>query len=388
MSVGLLRLAWGALCLGAAVLILAPAPAYPLWLAAVAATEWCHVLALLSALALVPFGPPSAAGRAAALLGAAALLIALTPLVRARDVARTLPSGLREAFGPGAAPQGADAPFQLQPLLLPEALRGAAAAPVREWSAVYSRPAPGVELGLDLYAPEAGGGPRPAVVVIHGGSWQSGDRGEFKDFNRWLASRGYVVASVDYRLAPLWPFPAAAEDVRAALAWLRTRAGELGLDPSRIVTLGRSAGGQLALLAAYTDPSVRGVVAFYAPADLKLAYELRGNPLVIDGPAILSAYLKGPPGRFPELYEAASPLSLAGRPSPPTLLIHGDKDELVWVGHSELLEKKLKDAGRPCYFLRLPWATHGCDANLSGPCGQLSAYAVERFLASVTAPAS
>jgi dipeptidyl aminopeptidase/acylaminoacyl peptidase len=83
------------------------------------------------------------------------------------------------------------------------------------------------------------------------------------------------------------------------------------------------------------------------------------------------------------VYDAASPLNFVARGTPPTLLLHGGRDELVFPAQSERLAVRLTQAGRPHLFLRLPWATHGCDVNFSGPCGQISTYAIERFLAAV-----
>jgi len=176
------------------------------------------------------------------------------------------------------------------------------------------------------------------------------------------------------------------EDVRSAVAYVKAHAKELGADPGRIVLLGRSAGGQLALCAAYehADPSVRGVAAFYAPNDLVYAYSRPSNPRIMDSRAVISAYMGGPPDKAAALYTRASPLEMVGPKTPPTFLLHGLRDELVWKVHSERLEERLRSAGRPGYFLRLPWATHGCDYNLSGPCGQLTLYAMERFLSAVT----
>jgi acetyl esterase/lipase len=76
---------------------------------------------------------------------------------------------------------------------------------------------------------------------------------------------------------------------------------------------------------------------------------------------------------------------LIGPGTPPTLLVHGRKDEIVWVEQSRRLDARLAEASRPRFLLELPWATHGCDFTLAGPCGQLTTYAVERFLAAVTA---
>jgi acetyl esterase/lipase len=230
-----------------------------------------------------------------------------------------------------------------------------------------------------------GGGPAPGVLVIHGGSWQTGDSGQLAALNRYLAARGYLVAAVDYRLAPSSIFPAALEDVRAALRHLKANAATIGLDPQRLVLLGRSAGGQLALLAAYAgaDPAIEGVVSFYGPADMLYGYENPSNPRVSDSRGILEAYLGGSPTEVPAAYHLASPIELVGPESPPTLLIHGGRDELVSPMQSERLAARLEEAGRPHLLLRLPWATHGFDFSFNGPGSQLSTYAIERFLAVV-----
>jgi acetyl esterase/lipase len=225
------------------------------------------------------------------------------------------------------------------------------------------------------------------VVVVHGGAWQRGDPSQLAPLNHYLAARGYQVAAISYRLSPAHPFPAAHDDVLAALAYLKKHAADLGLDPTRLALLGRSAGGQLALLAAYTaaDPAIRGVVAFYAPTDMRYGYANPANPRVIDSRGVLEAYLGGGPDLASAAYDAASPVDFVGPATPPTLLIHGGRDELVSPRQSERLAERLARAGRPHLLLRLPWATHGCDFNFGGPSGQLSTYAVERFLAAVMA---
>ena len=100
--------------------------------------------------------------------------------------------------------------------------------------------------------------PIPAVIVVHGGGWQGGGSMDFTALNAYLASRDYVVAAINYRSAPRAHFPAQRDDVYAAMAYLKTHAMELGVDPSRLVLLGRGEGGQLALLAVYTsgEPSI------------------------------------------------------------------------------------------------------------------------------------
>lgn len=385
------RLPLGAALASLSLLIVFHAPAYPFFVLEVGATEWGYLLAALALATGLPGWSASRSGKTGAALGAFAFLVSLAPLAQAWLVARDLSPELAAAFGEAKPSARPGAPARRAPLVLLDLLRGIAAPAVQESTVVYAKR--GEEaLGMDVYRPaaSASAGPAPGVLVIHGGSWQGGDRGQLPALNRYLAARGYVVASADYRLAPLHPFPAAAEDMRAAVDYLKEHAKELGLDPTRLVLLGRSAGGQVALLAAYTakDPAIRGVVAFYAPADLNLAYAVPGNPLVLDGRAVLRAFLGGTPSDVPALYDAASPIGFVGPSTPPTLLIHGNRDEMVWVKHDEVLSDRLQAAGRPHFFLRLPWATHGFDYNFNGPGGQLSTYAVERFLAAVTAPAA
>ncbi|MBI3608174.1 MAG: alpha/beta hydrolase [Nitrospirae bacterium] len=312
----------------------------------------------------------------------------LTPLIRAVPVAHDLPMQFSAAFGEATPRSSPDARPRRAPLDVVDLFSGMTVAPISPESLVFAK-RDGETLSLDVYrahlSPDAGGTGAPGILVIHGGSWQSGDRTELSTLNRYLADRGYVVAAIDYRLGPRFAFPAALEDVRDAIRSLKANASLFGLDSSRLVLLGRSAGGQLALLAAYTfgDPAIRGVVAFYAPADLDYAYEHPANPAVINSRAILESYLDGSPDRVPERYRAASPIQFVGPLTPPTLLIHGGRDELVTPLQSERLAARLVEARRPSFFLRLPWATHGCDANVAGPCGQITTYAIEHFLAAV-----
>jgi len=211
-------------------------------------------------------------------------------------------------------------------------------------------------------------------------------RTDLAPLNRYLAARGFGVAAISYRLAPDHPHPAASEDVSAAIAYLKTNAGKFGIDPSRMVLIGRSAGGQLALLEAYrgNDPAIRGVVGFYAPSDQKYGYDHPSKPRVFDSRGILEGFLGGTPATVPEAYASSSPINYVGSHTIPTLLIHGTRDELVFPAQSQRLAERLAAAGRQHLYLEIPWGRHGCDFNFSGPCGQMSTYAIERFLAAVT----
>jgi acetyl esterase/lipase len=204
--------------------------------------------------------------------------------------------------------------------------------------------------------------------------------------NHWLAREGYAVAAIDYRLAPKAVWPAQRDDVRAAMAWLKTRASELGIDPTRLVLLGRSAGGQIAGAVAYTenDPSIRALVALYSPHDMHFAWKYARDDDVLKSPQLLKAFLGGTPETARLAYDSASAYLNVSPKVPPTLMIHGVLDTLVWYKQSERLDAKLTEAKVPHVFVSFPWATHAFDYNLSGPGGQLTTYTLRRFLAGVT----
>jgi acetyl esterase/lipase len=368
-------------CLALSLLAIFPAPTYLLWEISILVTEWGHILAGVSLLLFI-FNFHQA--RLAAALSLLAAVLAITPLIRAIPVAAQLPTQMRAAFGATNFSTISNAPARLKSFDVFGLVRGVDSPEIEYKSLVYSS-IDSQNLKLDFYPPPTLSRPAPGVIVIHGGSWRSGDSQQLAPLNTYLATRGYAVAAINYRLTPRWRFPAARDDVIAALAFLKTHADSLHLNPQRFVLLGRSAGGHLALLVAYTqpDPAIRGVISFYGPADLHWSYAHPGNPLVIDTHDILHAFLGGSPEQVPANYDAASPLRFVEASTPPTLLIHGGRDELVSVRQSERLAERLAQAGASYFLLRLPWATHAGDFNFSGPFGQMSTYAIERFLATV-----
>ncbi|QEC54277.1 alpha/beta hydrolase [Anseongella ginsenosidimutans] len=246
---------------------------------------------------------------------------------------------------------------------------------------------PGCYLELDFY-PSQAGGLSPCIIVIHGGSWSSGHSRQLPELNSRLAGSGYHVAAINYRLAPQYQSPLAVEDVQNAMAFLRKHAGELKIAPDRFVLLGRSAGGQIALQAAYAlcDPGIRGVVAYYAPADMVWGYSAPASRLIMDSCKVMEAYLGGSYSAVPENYHSASPLEALAENAPPTLLLHGKNDVLVAYEHSVRLALALRAAGTRHYLLSLPGGTHGFDYVLDGPEGQLATYAVRYFLKVILAP--
>jgi acetyl esterase/lipase len=379
-----LRLLAGAAMAALAATSLVDAPVWPLLVLRILVTELGYALAL-PAVALLAAGSDTPTGRVGSALGLLAAGLGLAPALRAAQIGRRLPEQLAAAFGEATPRAGPGALPRPAPLVIADLLRGVTSPLVRRSRRVYVV-RDGQPLSLDLYQPAHAEGAAPGVLVVHGGSWEHGDSTEMASLNRYLAARGYIVAAINYRLSPAHPFPAARDDVLAALSYLKANAAAIGLDPARIVLLGRSAGGQLALLVAYTaaDPAIRGAIGFYPATDLAYGYDHPCDPRLLDGCAIVRLYLGGAPDKIPATYAAASPITFAGPAAPPTLLVHGLRDELVEPAQSERLAARLAQADRPHLLLRLPWATHGYDANFSGPAGQLSTYAVERFLAAVT----
>jgi acetyl esterase/lipase len=379
---GRVRLTAAILLLCVSILIVIPAPLYPLWKLEIAATEWSPYLALASLLVLLPgwrYGRYSIHSSMLALL---VFCIDATPLLRAFDIAETLPSRLEQAFGTVVPHSLPDAPALNKPLTLRLLYESPPAPNVDVKTLIYASRISGF-LSLDLYKSTAVSSPRPVVVVVHGGSWHGGDREDLPDLNFYLASRGYAVAAISYRFAPQFRDPAQTQDLNDAISYLKSNAAPLGIDPKMIALLGRSAGGHMVLLSAYknADPAIRGVVALYPPTDQVFGYQ---NPShVIDSRRILQDYLNGTPLSAPIKYIENSPIRFVKAGLPPTLLIHGTKDELVSIRQSRMLQERLIANGVPNVLLELPWATHGCDYVFNGPCGQLSTYAIERFLAAV-----
>lgn len=354
----------------------------PAWMLAVIVTEYGHWLLVLPlGLALTAYSTVEGVWRGTVFVLAAVTTVGLLrPAFTAALMAGRLKINLARAFGPVAV-----AGPQWSWLRLVLGWRTQLGAVRTE---VYSQPV-GAELKLDFYPAAAGasaGRPAPCVVVIHGGGWDSGDRRQLAEYNHRLAARGYAVAALDYRLAPRWIWPAQKEDVFTALHWLRAEAESLGIDPARLVLLGRSAGGQIAVASGYAarDLGVCGVISFYGMADMRFVYSVARENDFLKSRRLLRKFLGGTPGEVPGNYDDASGHRLLDRNSPPTLLLHGALDTLVWRRHSDCLETDLRAATVPHYHLALPWATHAFDLNTDGPGGQLADCAISHFLAAVT----
>ena len=349
------------------------------WKLALLASDFGHWVVLgpllLGVVASLLLGDHGGFRGAIVILCVAAAGLLLKPSWQARQIAQTLPGALEREFGKIVfSPE--EAPFSIGGLF--RRVVEPVAVEVKKFSG---------ELALDFYRGVGGERkPVPCVIVVHGGGWDSGDREQLAGLNHWLARQGYAVAAIDYRLAPKAVWPAQRDDVRAAIVWLKAHASELGIDATRLVLLGRSAGGQIAGAVAYTenDPAIRGFVGLYSPYDMHFAWKYARDDDVLKSPQLLRAFLGGTPEMAGAAYDSASAY-LNVRPTvPPTLLIHGTIDTLVWYKQSERLDAKLTEAKVPHVFVSLPWATHAFDYNLAGPGGQLTTYALRRYLAAVT----
>jgi acetyl esterase/lipase len=370
----------------AALLVLVPAQTTLLWMLEIIAREQGYWFALLT-IAVAAIGliaksvRSSRAQRVAIGISLIAGLVLLKPTVQAILVGRSLPARLA-TVGDTTPRATSAAPARHAPVQFATLFTGI---PVhlRPRTLSYAA-ANGDTLRMDFIA--AATQPAPLVVVIHGGAWRTGSRADMAELGQYLADRGYAVAAVSYRLAPRFQYPAAREDVRRAILYLEQNGPSLGVDPTRIVLLGRSAGGHLALLSAYADrdPAIRGVVGLYPPVDLRWAHAHPSNPRVLNSTRVLEEFLGGSPAATGNRYKEASPLSYVDSGTPPTLLIHGEGDELVFTENVRRLDARLAATTRPHVLITLPWATHACDYFIAGPCGQIVTYAVERFVAAVT----
>lgn len=196
----------------------------------------------------------------------------------------------------------------------------------------------GRALRCDIYEPPDSTRNGAAVLLLHGGSWQNGDRAQLRGYGILLGREGYVCVASEYRLLPDHGWPTQLHDAKAALRWMRASARELGIDPDRIVVEGNSAGGHLALLVAGTAGSeelagpahpgvadhVAAVIAVYAPTVLTVP---RKTVTTDGGARMMASFGEGDEGM--RNAQLASPITHAGPDFPPTLLIHGSADTIV-----------------------------------------------------------
>jgi acetyl esterase/lipase len=256
-----------------------------------------------------------------------------------------------------------------------------------------------------------------AFVYFHGSAWWILD----KDFGtrplfRQLASQGHVIMDVAYRLCPEVDIYGMIGDVKRAVAWMKANAARYQINPEHVVLAGGSAGGHLALLAAYAphhpkltppdvqgrDLSVRAVVSYYGPTDLRACYRQTDQARLINLPKVeiglpdaadmkknmteagrIDTLLGGHLHEVPEIYELASPVAHVQPDCPPTLLIQGEPDVITPAGATRDMHRKLVECGVPAVNIIYPLTNHGFDMLMPqvSPPAQAALYYMERFLA-------
>jgi acetyl esterase/lipase len=236
------------------------------------------------------------------------------------------------------------------------------------------------ELPLDLYLPAEGKGPFPLIIWVHGGGWRGGSK---QQLNRcWgVLERGFALASVEYRLSGEAIFPAAVDDCKAAVSYLRLNAAKLGVDPDRFGAWGSSAGGHLVSMLGVTGDTdkftthavtqaastkVQAVCNWFGPSDFLRMDDFPGSIKHNSANSAEAHFLGRPIPEIPEIVQQANPITYISAGDPPFLHMHGDKDVVVPFNQSELLHAALEKAGVPTELYRVKNGGHGLNKTDEG----------------------
>ncbi|UXP32377.1 alpha/beta hydrolase [Reichenbachiella agarivorans] len=236
-------------------------------------------------------------------------------------------------------------------------------------------------LHLDLYAQAISKERRlPLIVLIHGGGWVSGDRSMLEPMAMRMAHESFATATVEYRLSPEEQYPAAVQDIKLAIRWLKWHADELGIDSSRVAVLGSSAGGQLATLVGYSDGFAKFELAntdIPASSKVQAVIDIDGilafhHPESKEG-KVAGLWIGGTYEQVPTLWEEASALSHAGAGDPPTLFInssfprfHAGQDDVIKIfNHYDIDTEVCQIENSPhSFWLFDPWFERTVDSVL------------------------
>ncbi len=226
----------------------------------------------------------------------------------------------------------------------------------------------GARMQLNIARPKNASGPLPAVLCIHGGGFRAGSREGYNKLCLTLAQKGFVAATISYRLAPMHQFPAAIHDTKAAVRWLRANAAKHGINPDRIGVTGGSAGGHLAQFLGVTagvkdfegadnpgfSSAVTCVVNVYGPSDFTKSY---GKS--VDAHVVLPMWLGGDVDTARAKHIQSSPLNWVTPNAAPTLIIHGTEDKYVAFEQAVWMRDRLTACGVPVELITMEGAGHG-----------------------------
>lgn len=232
------------------------------------------------------------------------------------------------------------------------------------------------ELSISVYnnSKEFQNQKQPVFVYIHGGGWSSGNAESSAWLHRSMANQGYIVFSVNYRLAtennPTWE--KATEDVLDAMRWIKKHVAEYGGDTDNIILSGESAGGHLALL--YTGlvitgeidgPLPKAVAVMYPAIDLRWTSK-NGRYLSVDPiPNIVEKYIGGDINTYGDRLEQVDPMNYINEDMPPVLIMHGEDDTLVTITGSERYVDQLKQVGGDAQLIKIPYSNHGLNIQVT-----------------------
>ncbi len=255
---------------------------------------------------------------------------------------------------------------------------------LKVYSDVEYKKTDSLSLKLDIYRLQELTEPVPVVIFIHGGSWKSGKRSDYRPYLVDYALKGYVTITVSYRLSKVAPFPAAVQDVFCAIRWVQDHAAEFGIDPGRVALAGASAGAHLAMMAGYaagdslfnagcnheSSVDVNAVVNFYGPVDLTVDFARESGPL--------KEFLGKSYDEAPYLYHIVSPYAYITADGPPTLTFHGTIDSIVPVSQADSLDTWLNRAGVIHEYHRLKGWPHAMD--IEKTVNEYCQYYMDKFL--------
>lgn len=254
----------------------------------------------------------------------------------------------------------------------------------------------GRDLRADVFTPPAGTSNGVGVLLVHGGGWVHGDRSQLRGYGILLGRIGYTCVASEYRLSGEAKWPAQLHDVKAALRWMRAESGRLGIDPQKIAISGNSAGAHLALMAAATPnltefegdgghadagTDVAAVIAFYAPTNLDIPPRPTGTDTGSEALPDVVGLLFGN-DRSRARVRDASPIHYVSAQFPPTLLLTGNRDEIVPPGESLRLYGALIENGARCELHVYEGAPHAFDAvpEFGRQCGAIMALFLDRHI--------